>query len=145
MKLRPNLEEFLDDMERRYELIIYTAAEKEYADSIINFIESKKEYFAYRLYKEQCIGRQDECLFKCLDIFCKNRDVSNIVIVDNTVQNYGLSIRNGIPIKSFRGSSTDEELIYLATYLRMLSQEADFRNRIKEDFAGYLLEHSSVS
>ncbi len=136
--------EFLEDMEKRYELVIYTAADPDYADSIINFMEKKHRLFTYRLYNCECIQQRGQCVFKYLDLLCTNRDITGIVIVDNTVHNYALSIRNGVPVKTYKGGDDDKELIYLAGYLRMLATEADVRNRIKEDFAAYLVEHCST-
>ncbi len=147
VKLRPNLREFLEDMEKRYELIVYTAASSDYADNVVNYIENKakkRPLFTHILYGTQCIKMQGLCVFKYLNVLCEGREIKNIVIVDNTVRNYALSIRNGIPIRDFRGNENDQELVYLAKYLRMLAQEDDVRNRIKEDFAQYLLEHYNV-
>lgn len=127
-------------------MIVYTAAEKDYADSVINFIEGKEnKYFSYRLYKSQCIIKPGEYSFKNLEVLCGNRDIKDILIVDNSVRNFALSVRNGIPIKEYRGSNNDEELIYLAKYMREIAMEEDFRVRIKEDFATFLIEHYQSS
>ena len=132
-------------MQKHYELVLYTAAEKDYANGVIRFIEGKNKIFAHKLYNAQCVQRKGECVFKYLDVLCENRDLKDIVIVDNCAQNYALSIRNGVPIKSFRGEEGDQELVFLANYLTMLSMADDVRVCIKEDFASYLLEHCNVT
>lgn len=132
-------------MKKRYELIVYTASEKEYADSVINYIEGRNSYFAYRLYKNHCIHKSGEYNCKHLDLLCGNRDIKDIIIADNSMRNFVLSIRNGVPIKEYKGSDDDKELIYLAKYMRVLEGENDVRNRIKEDFAAFLLNHYQTS
>ena len=141
LKFRPFLHEFLTDMRDFYELIIYTSAEQEYADMIVNTIEEKESYFAHRLYSTQCMIKPDKYLFKNLEILCENRDIKDILIVDNSVRNFSLSVRNGIPIFDYKGSVNDVQLLSLAPYLRKLAEEDDVRIPIKNDFAKFLLNH----
>ncbi len=132
-------------MSKIYEIVVYTAADKSYADAILNYIERRKPYFAHRLYKDSCVYRTKVYFFKCLDLLCENRELKDIVIVDNSVRNFALSVRNGIPIVEFRGKEHDRELIYLAKYMRELATKDDLREKIKQDFATFLLQnyHSS--
>ena len=133
-------------MNKRFELIIYTAAEIDYADTVLDYIEKKTNaLFSYRLYSSQCLRFVGVCMFKYLDLLCNGRDLKDIMIVDNTVRNYALSIRNGVPIKTYKGEDNDNELVYLAKYMRMLEGEDDVMVRIKEDFATYLHEHHHSS
>ena len=45
--LRPGLRNFLNDMSRYYELIIFTTSLQEYADGVLSVIEKDRKYFAY--------------------------------------------------------------------------------------------------
>lgn len=126
-------------MKDRYELIVYTSAEKNYAEKVINFIEKGTKYFAHRLFKQQCLQKTGSYAFKYLDFLCRNRDIKDIIIVDNLVQNFALSLKNGIPIKDYKGENEDDELIHLAKYLRELETIYDVRSKIKDDFANFLL------
>jgi len=141
VKFRPFLKEFLEDMSEFYELIIYTSAEQDYADKILETMPFVKDIFAYRLYCPQCIVKESQYLFKMLDLLTENRDLKDLIIVDNTVRNYCLFVRNGIPITDYKGSNTDYQLVYLARYLRELAQQEDIRISIKNDFASFLLDH----
>lgn len=49
--MRPYAEQFLEDMSEFYEIVIFTAALKDYADFILNIIDSKNK-IAWRLYRE---------------------------------------------------------------------------------------------
>ena len=48
--VRPYMDEFLDEMSKHYEVVIFTAAVKEYADNILDSIDSQKR-ITYRLYR----------------------------------------------------------------------------------------------
>lgn len=139
LKLRPYLREFLKDMQNCYELVVYTSADKEYADEVLDFIENKRQYFAHRLYYEQCVVKEDHYAFKDLELLCYNRDIKDVFIVDNIVRNYCLYIKNGIPIPDYEGSAEDLQLVCLATYLRKLAAEDNPQEAIKTDLANFLL------
>lgn len=143
--MRPYLNEFLADMSNIYELILYTSAEKTYADTVVNFIETKQKFFSYRLYKQQCLIKPGEYSFKNLEVLCSNRELKDIILVDNSVKSFAFSLKNGIPILDYKGINSDIELVYLSKYLHSLSKSEDVRVKIKQDFAAFLLEHYQVS
>lgn len=47
----------------------------------------------------------------------KNRDLKNLIIVDNLAHSFGFQIDNGIPILEFHNDKKDRELKYLVDYL----------------------------
>jgi len=132
MKLRPYVKEFLEEMSKEYEIIIYTASDPLYADRIINRIEYPGKYFAYRIYRKQCV-RVKQRIHKPLEFLCVNRNIKDIMIVDNCVHSFAFNIANGIPIKSFFGEEECTELLRLGKYLKELVKEKDIRERIMKD------------
>ena len=46
-----------------------------------------------------------------------DRDLADIVIVDNSIVAFGYQLDNGVPISSYIEGNRDEELIYLEAYL----------------------------
>ena len=64
----------------------------------------------------------------------KNRELKDIVIVDNLVESFALQINNGIPILEFNGKEGDRELMKLVPFLKEISQVEDVRPFIKEKF-----------
>jgi len=48
--IRPFAEEFLEEMSKIFEVVIFTAAMEDYADFILNIIDSKKKITA-KLYR----------------------------------------------------------------------------------------------
>ena len=71
---------------------------------------------------------------KDLKILLNNRDLKDIVIVDNCTINYMLQLTNGIPIKDFNGDKRDYHLYTLCKYLKTFKDVKDVREKITEDF-----------
>jgi len=113
--------------------VIYTATDPTYADRIINRIEFPTKYFSFRLYKQQCLRLPNGMLCKPLELLCTNRDINNIIIVDNWPISFVLNVSNGIPVRSFTGSQSDTELLELAKYLKELSNEESVIEKLKRD------------
>ncbi len=105
LKLRPNLFFFLNEVNKIFEIIIFTVENKEYVDTIIKIIEKDKKYFNKILYREHTT------LIK--DIFVKDlsklgRDLSKVIIIDNLPQSFKLQKENGILIKTFDGENKND-------------------------------------
>ena len=134
---RPYLFDFLDSLFPFYELISFTTATKIYAEPILNAIESNKKYFSFKFYREHCIIK-DKKLIK--DISRLGRDMSKILLIDNTSHNFHLNKNNGILIYPFYNEnnvdSTLLELkkilikIYYKNYDDIRQATKDFKNEI---------------
>ena len=112
--LRPFVHKFLKEMGKYYEIIIFTAAQQDYADWILNRLDKGKD-ISYRLY------RQHTYLHKQVNI--KNldrlgRDIKKTIIIDNIADNYQLQPHNGIDIKTWTGDPDDTVLEDLIPYLK---------------------------
>ena len=62
-----------------------------------------------------------------------NRDLSKVIMVDNSAFVFGLNIDNGVPIIPFYDCKDDDELILLEEYLMSL-RHRDIRKANKEAF-----------
>lgn len=51
-----------------------------------------------------------------------NRDLENLLIVDNCVGGFANQVRNGIPIFPYEGQDKDKELLLLKDYIQGLSK-----------------------
>ncbi len=49
--IRPLIFECLDKLKEFYEMAIFTAADQEYADLIIDKLDPSRDYFKHRLYR----------------------------------------------------------------------------------------------
>ena len=115
--LRPGLMDFLDFCNQHFEICIFTASRKEYADCILNFLDPYNQIFKYRFYREDCISIKGKIFLKDLRIFT-NRYQENIIIIDNSLYSFANQLSNGILITSFYNNEKDKELINLKKYLK---------------------------
>jgi CTD small phosphatase-like protein 2 len=131
IKPRPYLFQFLTEMSKIYELIIFTAATKEYADPILNLIDKNQIFFDKRLYRQHTIIK-DNLVIK--DLSKLGRDLSKVIILDNIPQNYDLQKENGIFIRNFYGDDNDDALKELIPILIKITKypNNDIRDELKK-------------
>ena len=120
-------------MNSYYEIVIFTASQSYYANEVISLIDPSNELITYRLFQEHCYSTPAGHMLKDLRIL-RNREISNIVIVDNATYSYSLQLENGVPIIPFFRDKKDRQLDRLGDYLVRLARSQDVRERIKEDF-----------
>lgn len=106
--------EFLDEMVKYCEILIFTAATKEYADFILDSIEVNNHYFDYRLYRQHTSFHG---IYLVKDLSWIGRDLRKVIIIDNTAENFKLQNQNGLHIKTWTGEINDRELLYLKNIL----------------------------
>lgn len=138
MYFRPYLNEFLDKMSKKFELVIFTASRQDYADIIINQIDPEGKYISHRLYRQHCdivdstqIHVKKDIHVKSLQII-SNRKKEDLLLIDNLVYSYAFDIENGIPIKPYINGKNDCELEYLAEALADLKSFMDSRTYIRD-------------
>lgn len=64
----------------------------------------------------------------------KNRDLKNIILVDDSINPFAFQINNWIPIIKWEKNKDDEELKFLFEYLVEISTVKDVREEIKKRF-----------
>jgi len=114
LHFRPGLFQFLSDIQPYYELMTFTSASKEYAQPIINEIESKNKYFDFNFFREHSIIFGNDFV---KDISRIGRDMKKIIIIDNMEENFRLNKKNGIKIYPFYGNKNDNVLFELKNIL----------------------------
>ena len=134
INIRPNWEETMELIKDKYHIVIYTASHQSYADAVLNYMDPKKQYTKYRLYRNNCVqanvnGRK--FYIKDLSIFDKFYNLKDIVIVDNSVLSFAYHLNNGIPIVPYYDSDEDSELTILGYYLFSIYQYDDLREANK--------------
>ena len=85
--VRPIINEFLDEVRKYYELIIFTTVTQDYADALIDAVEEDKIYFDHRLYREYAVIIDNDFI---KDLTRIGRSLDKIIIVDNMPQNVRL-------------------------------------------------------
>lgn len=125
LNIRPFVKELLSSVSKDFEVIIFTASHKCYADKVINFLDPEGQWVHHRLYRNNCI-QIDGIYVKDLRILC-DRNIKDMIIVDNAAYSFAFQVNNGIPIISWYSDLEDRELFKLADYLRVLSRVEDVR------------------
>ena len=132
--IRPGTKNFLDYAAQKFELIVFTASDKQYADAIIDYIEKDKKYFKMRLYRDDCLFIEPGLYIKDLRIFSDYKNLEDIIILDNSLFSFANQLNNGILITSFFNDMKDTFLENVKCYLEYIKLEKDIRIINKESF-----------
>jgi len=114
-------------------VVVFTASHKWYADVILDYIDPERKYIQHRLYRDHCIKTKDNVYIKDLRIF-GNRDLRDIIIVDNAVYSFGAQLSNGIPIIPYKDDEEDAEFLNLIEYIKVIADQPDLRECNRQAF-----------
>ena len=103
-------------MSKYYELVIFTAGTKEYADFALGFVDPNNR-ISHRLYRDHTI-QKGNILVK--DISKLGRDLKHVIIIDNIAENFQLQSENGIFINSWVNDEKDNSLMELMPILKQI-------------------------
>ena len=134
INIRPYWKDALNLIKEKYHIIIFTASHQSYANAVLDFMDPKKEFTKYRLYRNHCVlTNLDGVKFyiKDLSIFDKYYNLKDIVLIDNSVLSFAYHLDNGIPIVPYYDADEDGELGILAYYLLSIYNYDDLRNANK--------------
>lgn len=134
--VRNGVYEFLKEVNKYFDVGIFTASVKEYADAVISFLDPDKKLFKYKLYRNNCINFNDSFMIKDLRIF-KNVDLKKIILLDNSIYSFATQINNGILINSFFDDKNDIELKNALEYLINFIAPADDVRNVNEHFFNF--------
>ena len=130
VQVRPFAEYFISEMGKYFELVIFTSAEEEYANIVLDEID-KNKVISHKLYRRHVDYNDGLCL---KDLNKIGRDIKKVCIIDNDKNNFKLHEENGIEIKEFLGEQDDNELDLLGDLLMSIieSNADDIRPVIKD-------------
>lgn len=86
----------------------------------------------YRLYRNDCINLSEGCHIK--DLRTLNRNLKDIILIDNSAYSFAYQLNNGIPIIPYLDNKKDDELMELENYLMELLNVDDVRIENEKNF-----------
>lgn len=126
--IRPGALKFLSKATELFEVVFFTASMPRYAEQISKVLDRKG-------YKYPLLAR-NECKFQggkfVKDLSVVNRDLKNVIIVDNLPISYQNNTENGLPISSWYDHPRDRELSNLMDVLERLALVDDVREYIPQ-------------
>ena len=93
-------------------------------------------FIKHRMFRESCLPVEGNYL---KDLNVLGRDLSNMVLVDNSPHAFGYQVDNGIPIESWFEDPNDTELLKLEEFLRTIKGARDVRPLVREKFKTFQL------
>jgi RNA polymerase II subunit A small phosphatase-like protein len=112
--VRPGARQFLRELGNLYELVVFTASVRAYADRVVDFID-QHGLVKFRLYRDSCTEFGGSFV---KDLSRLNRNLDRVIIVDNTPGAYLLQPYNAIAISSWFDDPTDTALFRLLYFLK---------------------------
>jgi len=92
--MRPYCEDFIQKLSEKYEIIVFTAATKDYAETVVQKIDPERLYVKSvlsRAHTQKVENKNEESDDKCLkNLEDLGRDLSQVIIVDNLKENFAL-------------------------------------------------------
>ena len=131
--MRPYLDNCLEHLEKMYEIAVFTAGEQSYADAVLDYLDEERKIIKHRLYRQHCVNTEKGIYVKDLRII-QDREMKDIVIVDNSIVSFAFNMDNGVPISAFTRQKNDEELLYMVSYLEEISSFPDATTHIANTF-----------
>lgn len=133
INIRPYAIECLEELSKYYEIIVFTASHSCYANVALDYLDPENKYIHHRLFRDHCVTTEEGLYIKDLRVLA-NRDLRDVIIVDNAVYSFGYQLENGIPIIPFYYNKNDTELKSLTEYLKVLYYARDVREFNRRHF-----------
>jgi len=121
------VKEFLKYAATLFELVVFTASNSIYANKIIDLIDPDKTLFKHRMFRHHCYLHKKMYV---KDLRALGRDMSRVVILDNSVEAFGFQLDNGILCNTWVGCPRDTELKNLMYFLQTIHSADDVRDAV---------------
>jgi Dullard-like phosphatase family protein len=116
LNVRPHARQFLQNMSEHFEVVVFTASMKYYADRILRVLDPQRKCVSHVFYRESCARTRGDKLVKDLTAFAKV-PTEEMILVDNNMYCIWPQPDNGVPILNFEFNQADTELEKLESFL----------------------------
>jgi len=128
VRKRPGVDEFLVQVAKMYEVVVYTASMAKYANPLLDELD-KSSTVGFRLFREACTRHASGYV---KDLSKLGRDLKGVIIIDNSPICYALQPDSAIPIRTWRDDMSDRELMDLIPILYSLAEVDDIPTVLKQ-------------
>jgi len=140
INVRPYALEILRELSPYYEIVVFTASHACYANVVLDYLDPHEQYIQHRLFRDSCVVTEEGVHIKDLRVI-GNRNIRDVILIDNAAYSFGFQIENGIPIIPFYDNKADQELRHLIPYLKFLSSVEDLREINRQTFRLHQYAH----
>ncbi|XP_050367366.1 uncharacterized protein LOC126785769, partial [Argentina anserina] len=126
---RPGVDQFLQKLAEKYEVVVFTAGMREYASLVLDRLDRHDVIISHRLYRDSCKEVNGKLV---KDLSGLGRDLRSVVIVDDNPNSYVLQPENGIPVRPFIYDMPDGELRKLLMFFESEGSHEDIRDAVRE-------------
>ena len=118
--IRPYLHTFLREVGKWYEVVLFTASERRYAETVVSRIDTSG-VITRMFFRDSCtVEGPSHRPFYVKDLTIVRSDLSKVVIVDNSPIAYRMQPENALPCSTWDGDPSDTELLSLLPILSAL-------------------------
>jgi Dullard-like phosphatase family protein len=137
---RPYLDTFLDFCRETFEVAVWTASTKPYAEAITPLIFEPEYPLVFIWARRKCIQRfnperhEVEFIKDLRKVKKQGHSLEQIIAIDDSPEKYAKNYGNLVRVSPFIGDQKDEELLYLMDYLLELKDVEDVRGIEKRNW-----------
>ncbi|OMJ84004.1 hypothetical protein SteCoe_14994 [Stentor coeruleus] len=124
LNIRPYAIECLEAANNFFEVIVFTASNKHYADVVLDYLDPEHKLIHHRLYRDSCFQVNN---MNVKDLRIINRRMQDMVIIDNSVFSFAFNLDNAVPILTWIKNPFDKELLNLIPYFNVIADAYDVR------------------
>ena len=124
---RPFVDHFMRAVGQRFEVVVFTASLGKYADPLLDLLDTNN-VVKWRLFRESCVPWEGSYV---KDLAMLGRDLSKVVIVDNSPHSYVFQPENALPVSTFIDDPEDQELLKCLESLLSLAESEDVRQDLE--------------
>jgi RNA polymerase II subunit A small phosphatase-like protein len=130
---RPHLDSFFEELRGRYDLAVWTAAGRAYAEAVLTEVMPWHAELAFLWCADRCTEyfdheTRDRTTIKRIEKVRKQGyDLARVVVIDDSPEKHLKNYGNLIPVKPFLGDPSDDELPAVARYIHSLEDEPNVR------------------
>jgi len=104
---RPHVDQFLLEMGKLYEIVIFTASMSKYANPVLDLLDIHK-VIDFRLFREHCTYTND---IYVKDMTKMGRPITEVFIIDNSPNAYAFQPENAVPCRTWFDDYDDKQLL----------------------------------